>query len=132
MSYATYLGEFFRPVKLAAFYPYPDSIAAGRAAAAAGVAGSDHSGSDLAGKARPYLAAGWLWFMVTLLPVIGLVQVGMQAQADRYTYVPYIGLGLIASWGLAELGGIGPWRRRVAVLLAVAGLAGARRRPWRN
>jgi protein O-mannosyl-transferase len=72
------------------------------------------------------------------VPVIGLVQVGMQAEADRYTYVPYIGLGLMASWGLAELAGIGPRWRVLAVLAAAAGLAGSaaatrsQLKYWRN
>ena len=52
---------------------------------------------------RGYLALGWFWYLVTLLPVIGIVQVGSQAMADRYTYVPYIGLFIIAAWGGAEL-----------------------------
>jgi tetratricopeptide (TPR) repeat protein len=54
-------------------------------------------------KRRPYLAVGWLWFVGTLLPVLGLVQVGIQTHADRYTYVPHIGLFVMLVWGLAEL-----------------------------
>jgi Flp pilus assembly protein TadD len=55
------------------------------------------------GRAHPYLLAGWLWFLGTLIPVIGLVQVGAQARADRYTYIPLIGLFVIFVWGLADL-----------------------------
>jgi len=56
-----------------------------------------------ASRKRPYLGVGWLWYLITLLPVIGLVQVGGQALADRYTYVPFIGLFIIAAWGGADL-----------------------------
>jgi tetratricopeptide (TPR) repeat protein len=125
VSCVTYLGEFFWPVKLAVFYPYPDSIAAWRAGMAAGLLVVITLVAMWLVAKRRYLAAGWFWFMVTLLPVIGLVQVGMQAQADRYTYVPYIGLGLMASWGLAELAGIGSRWRVIVVLAAAAGLAGS-------
>jgi hypothetical protein len=52
---------------------------------------------------HPYLAVGWFWYLGTLLPVIGLVQVGSQAMADRYTYVPLIGLFIIVAWGMFEL-----------------------------
>jgi tetratricopeptide (TPR) repeat protein len=55
-----------------------------------------------AGK-TPYLTVGWLWFIGTLVPVIGLVQVGFQARADRYTYVPLVGLFIMATWGISEL-----------------------------
>ena len=56
-----------------------------------------------AGRRCPYLPVGWLWFVGTLVPVIGLVQVGEQAMADRYTYVPLIGLFIVLAWGTAEL-----------------------------
>jgi protein O-mannosyl-transferase len=59
-------------------------------------------------RRRPYLAVGWFWYVGTLVPVIGLVQVGMQAMADRYTYVPLIGLFVILVWGGWELAGV--WR----------------------
>jgi tetratricopeptide (TPR) repeat protein len=52
---------------------------------------------------RPYLAVGWFWYLGTLVPVIGLVQVGMQARADRYTYVPMVGISIMLAWGMAEL-----------------------------
>jgi pentatricopeptide repeat protein len=54
-------------------------------------------------RSRPYITAGWLWFLATLVPVIGLIQVGLQARADRYTYIPYIGLFIIIGWGADEL-----------------------------
>ena len=65
-------------------------------------------------KRRPYLAVGWFWFVGTLVPVIGLVQVGSAAMADRYTYVPGIGLFIMAAWGVPEL--VGKWRAAQSVL----------------
>jgi len=73
-------------------------------------------------KARraPYLAVGWLWFAGTLVPVIGIVQVGIQARADRYTYVPLIGLFIMAAWGISELSRNWRYRREAAVASSVA------------
>ncbi len=71
-------------------------------------------------KRFPYLATGWLWFTVTLVPVIGIVQVGLQALADRYTYVPLIGLFIMAAWGIPEL--FKNWRYRKEVLTALPAL----------
>ena len=65
-------------------------------------------------RRHPYLAVGWLWYLVTLLPVIGLVQVGGQAMADRYTYVPFIGLFVMVAWGISEA--TAEWRHRNTIL----------------
>jgi tetratricopeptide (TPR) repeat protein len=65
-------------------------------------------------RRRPYLAVGWFWFCGTLLPVIGLVQVGLQARADRYSYLPFIGLFVALTWGVSDLAA--GWRHRRAVL----------------
>ena len=89
-------------------------------------------------RARPSLAVGWLWFLGTLVPVIGLVQVGEQALADRYTYVPLVGLFLIVAWNETAL--VGAWRRRTGWLAAAAVLtlallmvvSGLQLRHWRN
>ena len=83
----------------------------------------------VAGRA-PYLATGWLWYLITLLPVIGLVQVGGQAYADRYTYVPFIGLFIILAWGMA--GVTAGWRYRQIFLSLGAGavLAGCLAATW--
>ena len=69
-------------------------------------------------RRRPYLLFGWLWYLGTLVPVIGLVQVGEQAMADRYTYVPLVGIFIMLAWGAAEVAGT-----RRAVIIAVAGTA---------
>ena len=71
-------------------------------------------------KRFPYLAVGWLWFAGTLVPVIGIVQVGSQAMADRYTYIPLIGLFVMAAWGIPEL--LKNWRYRKEALFASSAL----------
>ena len=121
VSCAAYVQQFFCPVDLAVFYPFPAHIAFGRVALAAAVLAMISLAAIRFGIRRRYLPAGWLWFLVTLLPVIGLVQVGMQSRADRYTYVPYIGLGLMVSWGLADLIAFRP---KLKILIASAGAAG--------
>src|SRR5260370_27703457 len=69
-------------------------------------------------KQRPYLLTGWLWYLGMLVPVIGLVQVGWQGRADRYTYLPQIGLYIVATWAVADL--TASWRRQRAILSAAA------------
>jgi tetratricopeptide (TPR) repeat protein len=121
VSYATYVGKMFWPVNLAVFYPYPASIPMWQAGGAALVLGAISWAVIRGMTQRRYLGVGWFWFLGTLVPVIGLVQVGMQGLADRYTYIPYIGLAVMVSWGLADLAAAWP-RGRVA-LASVAALA---------
>jgi len=99
ISYVAYLAQFFWPSGLAVFYPYPPSFTAWQIAASAAILIAI---SALAIR-RPYLTVGWLWYLGTLVPVIGLVQVGEQAHADRYTYIPMIGISIMLAWGLAEI-----------------------------
>jgi protein O-mannosyl-transferase len=101
-SYFTYFVEFVWPSNLAVFYPYPESpqwilAAAGIAALAVITVFVIHQFRE-----RPYFAVGGMWYSVTLLPVIGLVQVGAQAHADRYMYLPMIGLSIAIVWGLTD------------------------------
>lgn len=100
VAYVSYLFKTLWPVELAVLYPYPSKWPAGQ------VAGSFVLLCAITGvafwmrKKRPALLVGWLWFLGTLVPVIGLVQVGMQAMADRYMYVPMIGLTIMAAWAV--------------------------------
>jgi Tfp pilus assembly protein PilF len=102
VSYAAYFLQTLWPADLAVFYPYPlgslvvPAVIAGIALAAVTVLAI----RDF--PRRPYLAIGWLWYLITLLPVIGLIQVGAQARADRYTYIPMIGLAIALVWGISE------------------------------
>ena len=93
VAYVSYLGQMFWPARLALLYPLPNHNLPIWQALAAGLALAVLTLLALRQKWRhPYLPVGWLWYLGTLVPVIGLVQVGGQAMADRYTYVPSIGL----------------------------------------
>src|ERR1051326_8287832 len=103
ISYAQYLFQMVWPANMAVYYPYPKSfsgwVVAGSAALLLGV-------SWLAlrhPRSRPYLAVGWVWYLVTLLPVSGMLQVGQQARADRFTYLPFIGVFVLVAWGAYDL-----------------------------
>jgi protein O-mannosyl-transferase len=103
VAYVRYLGEAFWPVRLAVLYPHPgDSLPAWKVPAAAVVLLSITALVFL-WRERRYLVVGWLWFLGTLVPVIGIVSVGEQAMADRYAYLPYIGLFVAVVWLVAEI-----------------------------
>jgi tetratricopeptide (TPR) repeat protein len=102
ISYAAYLGQTFWPSHLAVFYPYPLSPAPWQAVAALLVVAGISLLALLTLRTRPYLAVGWLWYLGTLVPVIGLVQVGSQSRADRYTYIPMTGIAIMLAWGAAD------------------------------
>lgn len=97
LSYAAYLGKTLFPARLAVFYPMRTDFPAWKVAGAALLLAAL---TVLALRAPRYVTVGWLWFLGTLVPVIGILQVGGQAMADRYTYLPTIGLFLIAAWAL--------------------------------
>ena len=102
ISYIAYIFQMFWPARLAAFYSMPDELPAWQIIGA-GIVLSIISILALRSLRRaPYVAVGWFWYLGTLIPVIGLVQVGMQARADRYTYIPLIGLFMVLAWGLPE------------------------------
>jgi tetratricopeptide (TPR) repeat protein len=103
VSYVIYLGQTLWPERLAVFYPLPDSIAPWKVAAAAIFLLAVTVIAMRGWRTRPYLTTGWLWYLGTLVPVIGLVQVGAQSHADRYTYIPLIGLSVMLAWGAAEI-----------------------------
>ena len=104
VSYASYIYKMIYPVRLAVLYPHPgESLSASQVIMAALVLASITVMVVWGNKKFPYLTVGWLWYLGTLVPVIGLVQVGSQAMADRYAYVPLIGLFIIIAWGLANL-----------------------------
>lgn len=118
-SYANYLWNTIWPLNLAAFYPLPTTwrwaplIASGLTLVALTVAVLRLA------RERPYLAVGWFWFLGTLVPVIGFVRFGAQARADRYMYLPMVGLLVASVWGLAALTDRWQIPKRVAGALAV-------------
>jgi tetratricopeptide (TPR) repeat protein len=103
VSSVAYIGKMLWPTRLAVLYPYARSLPGWWVAGAlVGLMGVSVA-VIWAGRRHPYLPVGWLWYLGTLVPVIGLVQVGHQAMADRYTYVPLIGLFVIVAWGVPDL-----------------------------
>jgi len=121
VSYLEYLEKTAWPKGLAIFYPHPGNTLAVWKGILCGVAlvGITIISIKLIKKA-PYFAVGWFWYLGTLVPVIGIVQVGRQAMADRYTYVPLIGIFIIIAWGVPEL--ISKWRYKEKVLSISAGI----------
>jgi protein O-mannosyl-transferase len=103
VAYATYLWKMIWPSHLAPLYPHPgNSLAAWQVLISALVLLAV-TGAVLRFRSKRYLLIGWLWFLGTLVPVIGLVQVGDQAMADRYAYIPLIGIFVMITWGAADL-----------------------------
>jgi len=102
VSYAMYLRDTVWPVNLAVLYPHPHDLPIGEIALAAIVLVAITSWCLWLFRSNPAPLVGWLWFLGTLVPVIGLVQVGEQARADRYTYVPLIGVFIMVIWALPE------------------------------
>ncbi|PYQ31365.1 MAG: hypothetical protein DMF56_05575 [Acidobacteria bacterium] len=102
VSYIDYLGKTFWPRNLAAFYPFGHPSAAMVAVSALGLIAIT-AGAFVLRKRWPFLLIGWLWFLGTLVPMIGIIQVGEQSMADRYTYVPVIGVFIAVVWLAAEL-----------------------------
>lgn len=118
ISYVAYLAQMLWPTRLAVFYPHPWNLP-GWQVATAGLAVLSISILVLRlVQSSPYLAVGWFWYLGTLVPVIGLVQVGMQARADRYTYIPLVGIFLMLAWGVTDV--FGQWRQAKSVLAALS------------
>ena len=102
VSYAWYVRKAFWPSHLALLYPHPSGLPPMWQVMAASLFLFAVTALVVAARRRRYLVTGWLWFLGTLVPMIGLVQVGRQAMADRYAYLPSIGLFLMICWGVAE------------------------------
>ena len=130
VAYARYMGKAFWPSKLSVLYPHPgSSLQAWQVFGALVLLLAITTLTVVERRRRRYLLVGWLWFLGTLVPMIGLVQVGVQAMADRYAYLPFVGLFIMICWGAAEWAA--HWRVStawqagvsVAVLLALAVVA---------
>jgi Flp pilus assembly protein TadD len=137
VAYVAYLGKAIWPAGLACFYPHPaiaatdaTAVLRGPAFRAALVLAGISAGVARAAPRAPYLAVGWLWYLGTLVPMIGLVQVGAQAMADRYTYVPLVGIFIMVAWSLRDLTAGRPAARRLVVAGAVLALAGCAGVTW--
>jgi protein O-mannosyl-transferase len=111
LSYAVYLRQFFWPVKLAVFYPYLFGRPLWPTALAILILICVSAAAIAVFRRAPAVTVGWFWYIISLVPMVGLVQVGAQAHADRYVYIPSIGLGILLAWGVGEMAKAWPPRR---------------------
>ena len=103
VSFVTYLEKTFWPRDLAVFYPFPNQIPIWQVLGSAILITTISIAVIIMVRRLPYLFAGWLWYAITIAPVIGIIQVGNQAMADRYTYLPLIGIAVMLAWGVPLL-----------------------------
>jgi Tfp pilus assembly protein PilF len=138
VSYAQYLGKAIWPSRLALFYPYPSKPYPLFEILGALLVLLAITGAVIHARRRRYLTVGWLWFLGTLVPMIGVIQVGTQAMADRYAYLPFVGLFIMVCWLIADFATdaqIGPGYLRgasVLVLLALAAVSYRQVSYWDN
>lgn len=124
VTYVEYLRKTAWPAGLAMFYPHfgmPPAWAT--AVSVLALAGATVLSLRVA-RRRPYVPVGWLWYLGTLVPVIGFVQVGSQSMADRYTYIPLVGIFIACAWGLKDLAVKGPGLKRGVMALTAIALVG--------
>lgn len=125
LGLSTYVGQLFWPSGLSPFYPHPGlDLPMARVAIAVSMLAAVSMLCLVQARRRPFLLAGWCWFLVTVLPVSGLIQVGAQAHADRYTYVPLIGLFLMIVWAGEEFLTRSSLSRKVILPLLAIPVAG--------
>ena len=115
VAYISYIGKMIYPIRLSVFYPHPgSSLPLWKPIASFIVLAGISAGVLCLGRRKPYLITGWFWYLGTLVPVIGLVQAGGQAMADRYAYIPLIGLFIIIAWGISDI--FAGWKYQKIVL----------------
>jgi protein O-mannosyl-transferase len=119
ISYARYLGKIFWPVRLAPLYPHPGYWPWWGVAGALLLLAAITAWVTMRARTQPYLAAGWFWFVVMLAPTIGLVQVGIQSMADRYSYVASVGVLIMVTWGAADWLATRQWLALIGAALAI-------------
>jgi tetratricopeptide (TPR) repeat protein len=120
VSYVLYIGQMIWPTRLAPFYPHLQSeIQTWQVALSILLVCSITLAALILCETRPYVLTGWLWYAGMLVPVIGIIQVGLQAHADRYTYLPQIGLYLVVVWGVADIASQSRLGRQISTISAV-------------
>ena len=117
VSYVSYIWKMIWPKNLAVFYPHAGALSEWEVVGAGAVVVLISLGAVLSARTYPYVIVGWGWYLLSLFPVIGIVQVGRQSMADRFTYIPLIGLFIIAVWGLSDVSRRWPYRRLLSFLL---------------
>ena len=139
VTYLTYIWEIFWPTNLAVFYPHPDNrLPLWQVLLAAVILFAISMIAYVSRRARPYLLVGWLWYLIMLLPVIGIIEVGLQGHADRYTYLPHVGLYIALTWFIVDLSQSWPYRNEIltgagALVVVVLGFAAWRQTTyWQN
>jgi protein O-mannosyl-transferase len=121
VSYVSYIGKMFWPVNLSFFYPFPAALPSLWDLLFSCIVLVILTGGALIFvKKIPYLFMGWLWFIGTLVPVIGIVPIGSQAMADRYSYIPLIGLFIITAWLLHDVASRGKSKKIIVIILSFA------------
>ena len=131
VSYIAYVWQMVWPAKMAAFYPHPENRLPLWQIVAALIALVAFSAAAVAlRKSRPYLLVGWLWYLGMLVPVIGILQVGWQGRADRYTYLPEIGLYILIAWSAVDLSAKWRHHRKILALSAAVVIATLSWRAW--
>jgi protein O-mannosyl-transferase len=139
VTYVTYVWQMFWPANLAVFYPHPDDhLAFWQVALAAAFLIAITWVVFALRRNHPYLLVGWLWYLVMLLPVIGIVEVGLQGHADRYTYLPHVGLSIALTWLAADVSRSLPHRKEIvatvvgAIVVILSAFAWKQTTFWRN
>jgi len=141
VSYVIYIWKTLWPTRLAVFYPHPnDTLALWGVISAILLLLAITASTIVFRKQRPYLLTGWFWYLVMLLPVIGIIQVGEQGHADRYTYLPHIGLFMVVVWFAVDVATVRRSKLRgavtaaaaVLIILALAWTAFNQTSYWRN
>jgi tetratricopeptide (TPR) repeat protein len=132
IAYAKYIGKMFWPADLAMLYPFPGSIPLWQVSVSFLLLVLLSALAIGYRRRHPYLVTGWFWFLATLVPVIGIVQVGGQSMADRYTYLPLTGLFLVLSWGVDDLSQGWRYRKAVLAVLAAGIIAASAAGTWRQ
>ena len=131
VSYVIYIWQMFWPVNLAVFYPHPENrLPVWEIVCCLVILVCITVTAIALRKRRPYLLTGWFWYLGMLVPVIGLVQVGWQGRADRYTYLPQIGLYIAVTWGVTELTALYRHRSRILTVAAVVVIAALSSCAW--
>ena len=139
VSYITYLWQMIHPSELACLYPNPANyLPLWQVAGALGLLLAISGAAWALRKTHPWLVVGWLWYLGMLIPAIGIVQISHYAHADRYTYLPQIGLYVLLTWGAADL--CAGWRHRrwllgglsMVILVALIFCAHTQTSYWRN
>ncbi len=139
VTYVTYIWQMFWPANLAIFYPHSDNrLAVWQVALAAAFLIAMTWVAFALRRNRPYLLVGWLWYLIMLLPVIGIVEVGLQGHADRYTYLPHVGLYVALTWLVAGVARSLPRRKQIlaaigsGIVVTLSVCAWKQTTYWRN